>query len=116
MDKTSLESFNRQEFPWHGKLILYAVLAFFITVPTCTVIVGFDDADVISAESKAEVEIAKFRSALQKQQTEAIERLIKDYKFGPVSARCAIVGWNGKAERNLCHRANEAYEETQRRK
>ncbi len=95
------------KMPWQGKIAVYFILAFFITVPMCTVITGFDDAEVTQAESAAEVAKIKAQAELAKQQTTAVERFIEEFGYSPMAARCAVYGWDNGSEREICKEASE---------
>jgi len=95
------------KMPWAGKVATYFILAFFITVPACTVITGFDDVDVAQAESAAKVADTKARAELAKQQTAAVERFVKEYNYSSMAARCAVYGWTSGTERVTCEKASE---------
>ncbi|RKZ88310.1 MAG: hypothetical protein DRQ39_02720 [Gammaproteobacteria bacterium] len=95
------------EMPWVGKLATYFILAFFITVPACTVIVGFDDAEVATAESASEIAKIEAKAELAKQQTTAVERFIKDHSYSAMAARCAVYGWDTPTERGVCNEASK---------
>ncbi len=101
------------KWPWYGKLILWCVLTFFLTVTSCTVLTGIDDASVTKAEAeylkiKFEGEAAESvaKLALEKQRLATLERLVTEHGYGPVSARCAVEGWDTNSEREACERAN----------
>ena len=107
IDGTSSIEDMEWKIPWVGKVAVFFILAFFITVPACTVITGLDDADVASAESAATVAKIEAEAELVKQKTEAVERLIKDYTFSPMAARCAVYGWTSGNGRVACEKASE---------
>ena len=107
----SLETPNNQ-YPWWGKLIMWCVLTIFLSLSSCTVLTSFDDAEVTKAESEAQqirtealVRQLGAKLALEKQRLEALETLVKDHNFGPVAARCAILGWDGMSDREICEHA-----------
>ena len=95
------------KMPWVGKIATYFILGFFITVPMCTVVTGFDDADVAAAESAAEVARIKAKAELAKQQTAAVEKFVNEYHYSPMAARCAVYGWDNASERTICDEASE---------
>ena len=101
------------KMPWVGKVAIIFILTFFITVPMCTVIVGFDDAEVAQAESAAEVARINAKAELAKQQTAAVERFVKDYNYSPMAARCAVYGWDNASERSVCDEASEEHSRKQ---
>lgn len=100
-------------WPWYGKLALWSVLTFFLTVSSCTVLTGLDDASVTKAEAEylkikyaGEAAAAQDKLALEKQRLATLERLVTEHGYGPVSARCAVEGWDNKNGREACERAN----------
>lgn len=101
-------------WPWYGKLALWSMLTFFLTVSSCTVLTGIDDASVKKAEAeylkiKYEGEVAESAAelALEKQRLETLESIITEHGYGPVSARCAVEGWGNNAnDRETCEDAN----------
>jgi len=100
-------------WPWYGKLALWSVLTFFLTVSSCTVLTGIDDASVTAAEAEylkvkyiGEAAAAQDKLALEKQRLETLESLVAKHGYGPVSARCAVEGWDGTGDRETCERAN----------
>ena len=99
-------------WPWYGKLALWSVLIFFIAVPSCTVLTGIDDASVEAAKAEylkvkyiGEAAAAQDKLALEKQRLETLARLISENGYGPVAARCAVSGWDGKGDRAICEAA-----------
>ena len=103
-------------WPWYGKLALWSVLTFFLTVSSCTVLTGIDDASVTAAEAEylkvkyiGEAAAAQDKLALEKQRLETLERLVSKHGYGPVAARCAIEGWDGKGDRTICTTAESIH-------
>lgn len=106
--KTETEDWDfKWKLPWQGKVAVYLILAFFFTVPACTVIIGFDDVDVASAESAATIASIKAKAELAKQQTAAVERFVKEFGYSAMAARCAVYGWDNGNERVACEEASE---------
>jgi hypothetical protein len=95
------------KMPWVGKIAVCFILAFFITVPMCTVITGLDDAEVAAAESTAEVARIKAQAEHDKQRTTAVERFVQEHNYSPMAARCAVYGWSNSSERTACEEASE---------
>ena len=82
-----------------GAVVVLSVLMF----TSCTMIIS-ESGQEIAAKITA-------RAQLEKQRSEAIEKLISEHGVNPVAARCAIVGWNesisnnNAADRDLCEDA-----------
>ena len=110
IDGTELGELPDWKMPWVGKIATYFILGFFITVPMCTVVTGFDDAEVAAAESAANVAEIQAKAEYAKQNTVAVERFIKDYNYSPMAARCAVYGWDNASERTLCDEASKEQE------
>ena len=104
-------------FPWYGKLALYVLLTLIISMSSCTMVTSFDDADEAkyhAEETKAETDadIAKDAAELEmeKARLASMQQLVEEHDFGPVSARCAVEGWDNQGEREICERANALHE------
>lgn len=110
---TEDEIIGGKVWPWWGKLILWCVLTFFLTVSSCTVLTSIDDAAVTAVEAEllkvkyiGEAAAAQDKLALEKQRLMTLERLVTEHGYGPVSARCAVEGWATGNTREACERAN----------
>jgi len=80
-------------------------------------VTSFDDADEAKyhaeeTRAETEAEIAKDAAELEmeKARLTSMLLLVNDHGFGPVSARCAVEGWNNQPDRETCDRANALHE------
>jgi len=78
-----------------GATIVLAVLMF----TSCTMVIS-ESGEEATAKVTA-------RAALEKQRSTAIEKLISKHGINPITARCAILGWNTgmSADRTFCKEA-----------
>ena len=85
-----------------AKVFTIALLLIFSTVPSCMTIVSVKEksASVLRLEAQAVIE---------KQRADMIDRLVGEYGFGPVAARCVVFGWSTDASRLICEQAGQRY-------
>lgn len=78
-----------------GTVVVLSVLMF----TSCTMVIS-ESGEEAAAKVTA-------RAALEKQRSTAIEKLISKHGINPITARCAILGWNTgiSADRTLCKEA-----------
>ncbi len=75
-----------------GTVVVLSVLMF----TSCTMVIS-ESGEEAAAKVTA-------RTALEKQRSTAIEKLISKHGINPITARCAILGWNA-GDRALCKEA-----------
>ena len=87
--------------PVEAKLISFILLIFAI-VPICMTIAS------VKGKSESVLRL-EAQAVLEKQRADMIDRLVGEYGFGPVAARCVVFGWSTDASRLICEQAGQRY-------
>ncbi len=82
------------EGPWYGRPMLVVPVVFILSMSSCTVITGFDDAAVYQMQNE-----------MNKERLATMERLISDHGFNAISARCTVMGI-ATNEQDMCEDAS----------
>ena len=105
-----LNEAGREKWPWWAHAVIWCILGCCLMFTSCTVAISMDDVEQERVEMERDVARAEARRELDEQQTAAIQKLIQEHDYGPMAARCALVGWSNNAERDACTEANRYHE------
>ena len=88
-----------------GKWCLFGCVLV-LSVMVSSILTSIDDA-AVAREQKSVHVAAEEQATIRNQQTlDKLEVLVKEHNYGPVAARCAVIGWGiDKKDRNLCAEA-----------